>query len=76
MSTEMQRYENHHRLGLEPDPEGGWVRYGDHLKALAVARDEEARDAADRVEALPWLDNGRTVNRNLAIIAARRRLTR
>lgn len=38
--------------------------------------DDEARAAADRVEALPWLDHGRTVNRNLAIIAARRGLLR
>lgn len=39
-------------------------------------RDEEARAAADRVEALPWLDDGRTVNRNNAILAARRGLPR
>ncbi len=39
-------------------------------------RDNEARAAADRVEALPYLNDGRTVNRGKAILAARRNLTR
>lgn len=39
-------------------------------------RDAEARAAADRVEALPFLNDGRTVNRNKAILAARRGLKR
>ena len=39
-------------------------------------RDAEARAAADRVEALPYLNDGRTVNRNQAIMAARRGLNR
>ena len=39
-------------------------------------RDDEARAAADRVEALPYLNDGRTVNRNNAILAARRNLKR
>ena len=40
------------------------------------ARDEEARAAANRVESLPFRDHGRTVNRNDAILAARRGLKR
>lgn len=39
-------------------------------------RDDEARRAADDVEALPYRDHGRTVNRNDAIMAARRGLPR
>jgi hypothetical protein len=39
-------------------------------------RDDEARAAADRVEALPYRDHGRTVNRNDAIMTARRGLPR
>lgn len=39
-------------------------------------RDDEARAAADRVEALPYLNDGRTVNRGKAILAARRDLKR
>lgn len=41
-----------------------------------AVRDDEARAAADRVEALPYLNGGRTVNRNNAILAARRNLKR
>lgn len=41
-----------------------------------AVRDSEARAAADRVEALPYRDHGRTVNRNEAILAARRGLKR
>lgn len=41
-----------------------------------ATRDDEARKAADRVEALPYRDHGRTVNRNEAIMAARRGLPR
>jgi hypothetical protein len=39
-------------------------------------RDAEARAAADRVESLPYRNDGRTVNRNNAIMAARRGLPR
>lgn len=39
-------------------------------------RDDEARAAANRVEALPYLNCGRTVNRGNAILAARRNLKR
>ena len=53
-----------------------WISEAEHLRIVTEARDEEARAAADRVELLPYLDGGRTVNRNLAIIAARRRLPR
>lgn len=41
-----------------------------------AVRDDEARAAANRVENLPWLDGGRTVNRNQAIVNARRGLQR
>jgi|PlaIllAssembly_1097288.scaffolds.fasta_scaffold94595_2 hypothetical protein len=45
-------------------------------KLIKTTADAEARRAADDVEALPYLDHGRTVNRNDAIIAARRGLRR
>jgi hypothetical protein len=45
-------------------------------REVAAARDDEARKAADRVESLPYRDHGRTVNRNDAILAARRGLRR
>lgn len=43
---------------------------------IKTTADAEARRAADDVESLPYLDHGRTVNRNDAIIAARRGLPR
>jgi len=48
-----------------------WIEEFEHK-----VRDSEARRAADDVEALPYRDHGRTVNRNEAIIAARRGLPR
>lgn len=45
-------------------------------KVVQDARDDEARRAADAVENLPWLNDGRTVNRRNAIMAARRGLPR
>jgi hypothetical protein len=58
-------------------PPDVWVFTAEELEEHNQrVRDDEARKAADRVEALEWLDGGRTVNRNAAIIAARRNLKR
>ena len=45
-------------------------------KLIQTTADAEARRAANDVEALPFLHDGRTVNRNTAIRAARRGLPR
>jgi hypothetical protein len=55
---------------------GEYVKVADLPEFEQRIRDDEARRAADDVEALPYLDHGRTVNRNDAIIAARRGLRR
>lgn len=45
-------------------------------KEIQQVKDAEARRAANDVESLPYRDHGRTVNRNDAIMAARRGLPR
>lgn len=52
----------------------GMLRYLEDFERRV--RDAEARRAADDVESLPYRDHGRTVNRNDAIMAARRGLPR
>lgn len=58
------------------DGDNGLIVYECQCDWIKRVRDDEARAAADRVEALPWLNDGRTVNRNAAILAARRNLSR
>ena len=48
----------------------------DYCTEFRAVEDAEARRAANDVEALPFLNDGRTVNRNNAIRAARRGLPR
>ena len=67
---------------MKPDPilaawENDPLISGTELETLVQrVRDDEARRAANDVESLPFLDHGRTVNRNDAIMAARRGLPR
>lgn len=54
-----------------------WENDTSSLETLVQrVRDHEARRAANDAESLPFLDHGRTVNRNDAIMAARRGLPR
>jgi hypothetical protein len=54
-------------LNMDADDDGAFCE----CDLIARVVEREARAAADRVEGLPWLDGGRTVNRNEAIMAAR-----
>jgi hypothetical protein len=63
---------------MMPDPIlAAWLNDISSLETLVQrVRDDEARRAANDVERLPFLDHGRTVNRNDSIMAARRGLPR